>query len=247
MQHSLQNDHMVARWNRMFQHLNALEVLEHTLGSGKTGRVALVSSFGAESVVLLHMLSRINTRTPVLFIDTQMLFAETLEYQLEVTKLLGLTNVRTIRATAKDLQDADPDNRLHKSAPDNCCNLRKTRPLQNALADFDTWITGRKRHHSSPRAGLDYFGNDGEGRITVNPLIHWGANELNAYMDRMELPRHPLLRRGYTSIGCAPCTSRTTAGESVRAGRWRGNDKQECGIHFINGKVTRSNLQRAPS
>ena len=239
MLHSQQNDQLAARWNRMYQHFNALEVLEHTLGSGKAGRAALVSSFGAESVVLLHMLSRINPHTSVLFIDTQMLFTETLEYQLEVTKQLGLTNVRTIRATAKDLQRSDPDKRLHKVAPDNCCDLRKTRPLQTALADFDIWITGRKRHHSGFRTGLEYFGIDGEGRITVNPLIHWGANELNAYMDRMDLPRHPLLRRGYTSIGCAPCTSRTTAGEPARAGRWRGNDKQECGIHFMNGKVQR--------
>ncbi|WP_428545118.1 phosphoadenylyl-sulfate reductase [Profundibacter sp.] len=247
MLHNQQNDQLAARWNRIYQHFNALEVLEHTLGSGKAGRVALVSSFGAESVMLLHMLSRINPHTPVLFIDTQMLFTETLEYQLEVTKLLGLTDVRTIRATAKDLQDSDPDNRLHKVAPDNCCDLRKTRPLQTALADFDTWITGRKRHHSGFRTGLEYFGIDGEGRVTVNPLIHWGANELNAYMDRMNLPRHPLLRRGYTSIGCAPCTSRTTAGEPARAGRWRGNDKQECGIHFMNGKVQRPTQQEATS
>ncbi|WP_457645055.1 phosphoadenylyl-sulfate reductase [Profundibacter sp.] len=247
MQHSRQNEHMVARWNRMFRHLNAFEVLEHTFGSGETGRVALVSSFGAESVVLLHLLSRINTHTPVLFIDTQMLFAETLAYQLEVTKRLGLTDVRTIRATATDLQKTDPDNRLHKRAPDDCCDLRKTRPLQQALAGFDTWITGRKRHHSGFRAGLEYFGIDGNGRITVNPLIHWGANELNAYMDRMELPRHPLLRRGYTSIGCAPCTSRTTAGEPARAGRWRGSEKQECGIHFVNGKALRPTRPEATS
>jgi phosphoadenosine phosphosulfate reductase len=238
---------MVARWNRMFQHLDAPEVLEHALGSGKTGRVALVSSFGAESVVLLHMLSRINPHTPVLFIDTQMLFAETLEYQLEVTRLLGLTHVWTIRATAKGLLKTDPDSRLYKTAPDDCCDLRKTRPLQDALSGFDTWITGRKRHHSGLRTGLEYFGIDGEGRITVNPLIHWGANELNAYMDRMNLPRHPLLRRGYTSIGCAPCTSRTTADEPARAGRWRGNDKQECGIHFMNGKVRRPTRPEATS
>jgi phosphoadenosine phosphosulfate reductase len=175
----------------------------------------------------------------VLFIDTQMLFAETLVYQQEVCERLGLRNLRIIRPEA--IEAADKDGTLHRSDPDACCTLRKTVPLQSALDGFDGWITGRKRFQSDARAGLDFFETEAAtGRMKVNPLAHLAAADVRAYMDENRLPRHPLVARGYPSIGCAPCTTPVTAGEDPRAGRWQGQAKDECGIHFVNGRMVRT-------
>jgi phosphoadenosine phosphosulfate reductase len=114
--------------------------------------------------------------------------------------------------------------------PDLCCYIRKTEPLQRALTGFDAWLTGRKRFQNAIRAELPLFETDGE-RIKVNPLASWSADDLRAYMVRHDLPEHPLVAKGYPSIGCVPCTTRVLPGEDQRAGRWRGLDKTECGIH----------------
>jgi phosphoadenosine phosphosulfate reductase len=230
----------VAGLNDRYRHHAATEVVAHALRDAEVGNVALVSSFGAESVVLLHMAAITRRDTPVLFLETGMLFAETLAYQLDLTERLGLTDVRLIRP---DASRADPDGTLHTRDPDACCDLRKTQPLEAALAGFDAWITGRKRYQGTTRAALDFFEvEDSTGRIKVNPLAHWTRDDLRDYMDENRLPRHPLVARGYPSIGCAPCTSPVAAGEDERAGRWRGQAKVECGIHFVNGKMVRGPL-----
>lgn len=227
----------VARLNARYRHHSATAVLQGALRDA--GRVALVSSFGAESVVLLHMTALIDRDAAVLFMDTELLFTETLVYQAEVSERLGLRNLRILRAD--DIAAADPDGTLHRTDPDTCCTLRKTAPLQAALAGFDGWITGRKRFQSGSRAALDFFEvEDDTGRIKVNPLAHWAPDDVRAYMDENRLPRHPLVARGYPSIGCAPCTSPVAAGEDPRAGRWRHREKDECGIHFVNGRLVRT-------
>ena len=203
------------------------------------GQTAMVSSFGADSVVLLHQLSLVAPATPVLFIDTQMLFPETLDYQRELAQTLGLTGIRVIRARAMHLAQRDPANSLHLIDTDACCDLRKTEPLERALQPFDSWISGRKRYQGSTRETVEFFEAEGDTRIKVNPLAHWGREDLQEYMIENRLPRHPLVSRGYPSIGCAPCTSPVAEGEDPRAGRWRGQDKVECGIHFVNGKMVR--------
>jgi phosphoadenosine phosphosulfate reductase len=114
--------------------------------------------------------------------------------------------------------------------------LRKTRPLERALAEFDGWITGRKRFQGGARVDLDLFEGEASGRIKVNPLAHWDARAVAAYLDRHALPRHPLVARGFASIGCAPCTGPVAEGEDPRAGRWRGQEKTECGIHVVDGQ-----------
>ncbi len=206
--------------------------------SGAVGNIALVSSFGADSAVLLHMVSRIAPATPVLFIDTQMLFPETLEYQRTLADHLGLSDLRVVRAA--DLARADPGDSLHRTDPDACCDLRKTAPLEIALAGFHGWITGRKRAQGGLRAAMDAFEHDpATGHLKINPLAAWDSARLRAYLDDHALPRHPLVARGYPSIGCAPCTSPVAAGESPRAGRWRGQGKDECGIHIVDGRVVR--------
>ena len=224
-----------ARLNARYRHHSATEVMAGALR--EAGSIALVSSFGAESVVLLHMAAVIDKAVPVLFIDTEMLFTETLVYQAEVSERLGLRNLRILRAG--DIAAHDPDGALHRSDPDACCALRKTRPLQAALAGFDGWITGRKRFQAGTRAALDFFENEEDKRLKVNPLAHWGREDLEDYIVNNRLPRHPLVAKGYPSIGCAPCTSPVKEGEDPRAGRWRGSEKQECGIHFINGRIVR--------
>jgi len=229
----------VARLNDRYRHHAAVAVLEQAMRDPEVGRIALVSSFGAESVVLLHMVSLMDPATPVLFVDTMMLFAETLAYQTEVAQKLGLTNVRTIRAAPALLAHEDPDATLHQVNPDACCALRKTAPLERAIAGYDAWITGRKRYQGSTRADLDFFEAEGEARIKVNPLAHWGREDIADYIVNNRLPRHPLVAGGYPSIGCAPCTTPVAPGEDPRAGRWRGRAKTECGIHFLNGRAVR--------
>ncbi len=228
----------VADLNRRYAHHAAPAVLEAALSDPQVGHTALVSSFGAESVVLLHMISVIDRTTTVLFLDTEMLFPETLDYQREVAAKLRL-DVQVITPDRDLTFLNDPNNRLNATNPDACCTIRKTEPLQRALEPFDAWITGRKRHQGGKRAKLDFFEADGETRIKINPLAHYTRENVQDYILNNRLPRHPLVAKGYPSIGCAPCTTRVADGEDARAGRWRGTDKQECGIHFIDGQTVR--------
>ncbi len=232
-------DDRIAALNESYRHHSATAVLERALHDPEVGNLALVSSFGAESVVLLHLVSVVAPGTPVLFIDTEMLFPETLEYQRELAGKLNLTDLRTIRADRRDTAFEDPDGTLHRFDTDACCALRKVVPLDRALRGFDGWITGRKRYQAGSRAALEFFENEEGKRIKVNPLAHWGREDIEDYIVNNRLPRHPLVAKGYPSIGCAPCTSPVKEGEDPRAGRWRGSQKQECGIHFINGKAVR--------
>ncbi len=232
----------------MFHDLEALNArfagdaegaLAHTLG-GALGPVALVSSFGADSAVLLHMAARIDRRVPVIFIDTLMLFPETLRHHEALVARFGFTDVRRTRPDRVDQFLHDPESDLHKSDLDACCDLRKARPLARALAPFDAWISGRKRFQSGLRAGIAMFERDpGSGLVKVNPLAGHSAADLRAYTEAHDLPRHPLVAKGYPSIGCLPCTTPVAAGEDARAGRWRGQGKTECGIHVVDGRVTR--------
>jgi phosphoadenosine phosphosulfate reductase len=218
---------------------SAQEVLAGVLAEFP-GEVALVSSFGAEAAVLLHMVAEIDRDLPVLMIDSLMLFEETLAYQRELSAHLGLTNVQHLRPDPNDLLRLDPDDTLHQRDADACCHVRKVAPLDRALRRFPVTISGRKRFQASTRAGLEVFEWD-EVRLRVNPLAHWRAPEIRDYMDEHALPRHPLVAKGYPSIGCAPCTTRVLPGEDERAGRWRGIDKIECGIHFgADGRIIRA-------
>ena len=224
-----------AELNARYAHHAAPDVLAHALDDPMVGPAALVSSFGAEAVVLLHMVSVIDRTTPVLFIDTEMLFPETLEYQRDVAEALRLSNVQVIRPDRDQTFLKDPNNGMHRTKPDACCALRKTQPLETALAPYDAWITGRKRFHGGQRAALTFFEAEGDARIKINPLAHFTRDDVAEYITNNRLPRHPLVQKGFASIGCQPCTTRVADGEDVRAGRWRGFEKDECGIHFVNG------------
>ena len=228
-------DERAAELNARYAHHAAPDILAHALDDPMVGPTALVSSFGAEAVVLLHMVSVIDRTTPVLFIDTEMLFPETLDYQKDVAEALRLSNVQIIRPDRDQTFLKDPNNGMHRTKPDACCALRKTQPLEAALAPYDAWITGRKRFHGGQRRMLSFFEAEGNARIKINPLAHFSREDVADYITNNRLPRHPLVAKGFASIGCLPCTTRVAQDEDVRAGRWRGLDKDECGIHFVNG------------
>lgn len=220
-----------AALNAAFGNLAAPDVIALAVDRLFRGHIGLVSSFGAESAVLLHLLSTVDPAVPVIFLDTGRLFAETLEYRTRLTGRFGLTDVRTIVPEPERVLADDPHRALWMTKPDLCCHIRKTEPAARALAGFDAWFTGRKRFQNGTRSGLRLFEADGE-RIKINPLAGWSAADLKAYAVAHDLPEHPLVARGYPSLGCVPCTSRVRPGEDPRAGRWRGREKTECGIHF---------------
>ena len=211
-------------------HLPAEEMLKRLIRHELRGRIALVSSFGAEAAVLLHMVARVDPLTPVIFIDTGKLFGETLAYRDTLIDQFGLRDVRSVRPEPARLRDLDPRGGLWRSNADRCCYLRKVEPLERALKGFDAWISGRKSFQSATRAGVPSIEADG-GRIKVNPLASWRKADLDAYFRAHDLPRHPLEADGFLSIGCVPCTDRVKPGEDARMGRWRGREKTECGIH----------------
>ncbi len=204
-------------------------------------KLALVSSFGAESAVLLDIVAKVKPDMPVLFLDTGMLFGQTLDYRQQLAARLGLTNVRDLRPQYQDLATGDPQAKLWQTDTDACCNIRKVLPLDRALGEFDAWITGRKRFHGGDRASLRVV-EQADGQVKFNPLANWGKEDLDAYIAQHELPAHPLVAQGFPSIGCWPCTQPAEEGEDARAGRWKGLDKSECGIHVARAPGMPNNV-----
>lgn len=203
------------------------------------GRVALLSSFGAESSVLLHMVSEVAPDLPVLFLDTGKLFDETLRYRDQLSEELGLTNVQIITPDLADLDRVDPAGDLSSRDTDLCCHIRKTVPLARATEGFDVLISGRKRFHGAARSDLQFVTVQ-DDKLKVEPLAAFSALDLFNYMQSHNLPSHPLKLKGYHSIGCVPCTVPGGTEEDPRAGRWQGSEKTECGIHFTaNGTIVR--------
>lgn len=204
--------------------------LRRALTEDFPGRIAVVSSFGAESAVLLALVADIDPGVPVLFVDTKQHFAETLAYRDELVAALGLTDVRNVGPTKAEIEENDPPAELWRFDPDACCRFRKVTPLDRALEPFAAWVTGRKRHQALTRAMLPVVEKAG-AKVKINPLAEWTAGEVETELRRRGLPRHPLAELGYPSIGCAPCTQAVAAGEDPRSGRWAGSGKVECGIH----------------
>jgi phosphoadenosine phosphosulfate reductase len=229
---------IAARLDAELRHAHPVTVLESAVESFGEG-LALVSSFGAESAVLLHMVSKIRPDLPVMFLDTGMLFGQTLDYRKNLAAKFGLTDVRDLRPAYNDLAVADPNAKLWQTDTDACCEVRKVIPLDRALEGFNAWITGRKRFHGGDRLSLPVV-EQADGQVKFNPLANWAKAELDAYMADHDLPAHPLVAQGFPSIGCWPCTKAVEEGQDVRAGRWAGQEKTECGIHVARapGAVT---------
>ena len=227
---TLERPNLAARLDAELRHAHPRTILEAAVEAFGE-KIALVSSFGAESAVLLDLAAKVKPDIPVLFLDTGMLFGQTLDYRRSLAAHLGLRDVRDLRPHYQDLAVADPQAKLWQTDTDACCHLRKVVPLDQALADFDGWITGRKRFHGGDRLSLPVV-EQADGRVKFNPLANWTKADLDAYAAEQKLPPHPLVEHGYPSIGCWPCTAPVEDGEDVRAGRWAGSQKTECGIHL---------------
>jgi phosphoadenosine phosphosulfate reductase len=216
--------------NARFAGTDTADMLVDLLQGELKGRLAVVSSFGSESAALLHLVAAVDKQIPLVFVNTQKMFGETLAYRDELAERLGFTDLRVFRPDPYDLAARDQTGLRWSYDPDGCCEIRKVAPLRRALVPFDAWISGRKAFQAKSRSALPRFEID-EGRLKLNPLADWSKDRLEAYINQHELPRHPLVTQGYPSIGCSPCTSKVAPGEDPRSGRWKGWDKTECGIH----------------
>ncbi|HLZ77342.1 phosphoadenylyl-sulfate reductase [Phenylobacterium sp.] len=238
--HSDWHQTLAPRLDAELRHAHPRTVIEEAVATFGD-RLALVSSFGAESAVLLHLVSKVKPDMPVLFLDTGMLFGQTLDYRRQLAALLGLTDVRDLRPAYQDLATGDPAAKLWQTDTDACCEIRKVIPLDKALAGFDGWITGRKRFHGGARLSLPVV-EQADHQLKFNPLANWAKEDLDAYMAEYALPAHPLVAQGFPSIGCWPCTQPVEDGQDVRAGRWAGQDKTECGIHVARAPGAAPNV-----
>jgi len=223
-------DQRLARLNEELRDASAQTILRASILREWMSELTYVSSFGAESAVMLALIADVDPDLPIVFLETGMHFPQTLDYKEELIERLGLTNVRDIPPSEEERLAEDPKNTLWKTDPDACCALRKVRPLEPALEGFDAWITGRKRFHGGARMSLPVF-EHAAGRFKVNPLAGWTQEDVQAYFKRRELPRHPLTAQGYPSVGCWPCTKPAEDPNDIRSGRWAGQDKNECGLH----------------
>jgi len=218
--------------DRALRNASPADVIAAALQAVGREHLAVVSSFGTESAALLKVMADVDAAIPVIFLDTGWLFEETLAYRDTLIATLGLHDVRSIQPLEATLSREDPDRELWFSNPDTCCRIRKVEPLARALAPFDAWINGRKRFQGGARAAIPVVESDG-ARLKFNPFANASREEIAAIYTLANLPPHPLVAGGYLSVGCMPCTSRTSPDEDARAGRWRGRPKTECGIHTV--------------
>ena len=218
--------------DRALRAASPAEVIESALKTVGREHLALVSSFGTESAALLKVMADVDPAIPVVFLDTGWLFEETLAYRDTLIATLGLRDVRSIKPLDETLSREDPDRELWFSDPDACCRIRKVEPLKRALAPFAAWINGRKRFQGGLRADIPVVEQDGI-RLKFNPFANVSREQIEAIFKESNLPPHPLTASGFLSVGCMPCTSRTSPDEDARAGRWRGRPKTECGIHTV--------------
>ena len=218
--------------NEVLDKLQAADIIIRAADHLFPDRLCLVSSFGAEAVVLLHLISQTRPEIPVIFLNTGKLFPETLRYRDRLQASLNLMDVRSIGPSPRDLARDDPEGNLWARDTDKCCAIRKVSPQARAVQGFDALITGRKKFQTSERARMNILELNDDGRYRLNPLANWSLDQLKSYIETYDLPRHPLVKDGFLSIGCQPCTSRVKEGEDYRAGRWAGSDKEECGIHI---------------
>lgn len=218
---------------KRYGHLQGVSLIEPMVHEEFNGKITMTSSFGTEAAALLALVAEVDANLPIIFLDTRKLFGETHTYREQLVDQLGLTNIKIMRPDENKLKADDPDGMLFASDVAKCCYLRKVEPLQRALTGYDAWLTGRKRFHGGERDALPAIETAGT-RIKINPLAGYKPEDIDDIFEHRALPRHPLQAEGFLSIGCMPCTDRVDPGTTdVRAGRWAGQDKTECGIHYI--------------
>lgn len=221
-------------WGESFESKTPQDVLAAVIKQ-YGARIVLACSFGAEDVVLVDMIHRINPSVPLFYLDTDFLFPETYEtrdriiarYQLKPTQVIQVKPLLTPAEQEQRYGEA-----LWARDPDLCCRLRKVEPLTGVLKSFEAWITGIRREQSPSRAHAGLIEWDARfGLVKVNPLARWTWNDVWTYITLYEVPYNPLHDRSYPSIGCIQCTNPVKPGEDLRAGRWQGFAKTECGLH----------------
>lgn len=233
----------LSRLQQFYGDFEAEQLLSATIRNEFKGKIALISSFGADSALLIKMVADVDPATPILFLETGKHFKETLQYVDQLEKEFGLTDLRRLKPDPDLLKKVDPNGDLWKTNVNRCCWLRKVEPLNKVLdsGEFEAVITGRKRFQTQERADIDNIELFDDGIFRINPLIEWDKDRIRAEFDERDLPQHPLVVKGYPSIGCEPCTKEVKPGEDDRSGRWahtidmRGGQKQECGIHVSQG------------
>lgn len=233
-------DSSLTRLQTFFGDLDDKDLLEVMIKEEFKDEIALVSSFGSGSAVLLAVIADVEPNLPVYFLETGKHFPETLEYVETLKNHLGLTNVKFLTPDPKLVNNIDSKGELWKSQPNRCCWLRKVEPLERELKSVNirALITGRKRYQTPQRAHMRRIELHEDGRFRINPLASWTKERVAQEFRDRNLPEHPMVALGYPSIGCAPCTSPVKPGEDERAGRWAhtaqlpgGKQKLECGLH----------------
>lgn len=230
----------LTRLQSFYGELDALPLLRALIQNEFREHVALLTSFGADSALLLSLVAEINPATPVFFLETGKHFPETLTYAQQLEQTLKLSNTHWLTPDPALLERTDPVGALWKTQPNRCCWLRKVEPLDRAIEQHGirALITGRKRYQTPERAEMQTIELDAQGIFRINPLALWTKARQKEEIQTRGLPPHPLVAQGYRSIGCAPCTSPVEEGQDDRAGRWAhtiGLDeeqKTECGIHI---------------
>jgi phosphoadenosine phosphosulfate reductase len=189
------------------------------------------SSFQSHSLVLLHMLSRIDKTIPVYFINTGYHFPETVQFRDRITELFSL-NIKDLRSDVPKFMQRDPSgNLLFTSDPDHCCHLNKTQPMDAILLAHNVWINGVRADQSAVRAAMKVEQPAKYGAIRFHPMLDWNAKMIWQYQKDFNLPKHPLEQKGFVSIGCEPCTRKLDPEMQEREARWFGLNKVECGLH----------------
>ena len=226
------NNFDIKNFYKKYSNLDSEKLLRIMIKDIFYKKIAVTSSFGAESAVILHLVSQIKKNIPVIFLNTEKLFSETLKYLETIKKKLKLNNIKIFKPDTDYLKKYDVNNDLYKTDPNLCCHIRKVLPLRKSMENYNAWINGRKRFHSTERSNLKKI-EIINGLIKINPLVDWSFKKIKNYMINNNLPEHPIVAEGYKSIGCQPCTSKTK--DSIRDGRWSDSLKSECGIH-VNEK-----------
>ena len=225
------DENLVNQLNNDNKNLLPQSILEDSINNIFREKMVYVCSFGTESAIILHMISEIDKSFPIILLNTNYLFKETIKYKDYLISKFKFSNFREISPNAEDLKINDNKGTLWKENPNLCCNIRKVLPLQKELKKYDAWVSGRKSYHEGERKNLKIFEYINQ-KIVVNPLAKVNQNFTNSYFKKNNLDRHPLYEFGYLSVGCIHCTTKTSSVESPRSGRWADKIKTECGIHY---------------
>ena len=221
---------LVYNLNKESSNFSPEQILEKSLNEF-SDKITYICSFGSESAIILNMISKINKNFPIFLLNSNFLFPETIDYKNDLIDRLKLVNCKDIYPDKVSLKKNDPNNNLWEKNIDKCCNLRKVIPLELKLKEFNAWISGRKSYHQGERSELKAF-EFLNGKVVVNPLVNLNKNEVDEYFEKNDLPKHPLVKEGFMSIGCIQCTSKTVDPNNIRSGRWKNSVKTECGIHL---------------